>query len=121
MAGGEVVNSLELSSLQASGARPLPGRILLEFDAPLTMAGLIHIPESAQTQAPDRTQLVTATVVAIGYGAFYEQENGKLKRRPGIAEGDVKPGDRVAYSPLLQDLNRKFLLTTVTRVEGVLG
>ena len=113
------MDSLELDSRQIS-ARPLPGRILLELDAPLTMAGLIHIPESAQARKTDRDQAIPATVIAIGYDSFHETVNGKLKRIPGITEGDVKLGDRVLYRPLVSDLNRKWILTSVARVEAKL-
>lgn len=115
------MTSLELDERQAE-ATPLPGRILLQLDKPLEMIGSIVIPETARDQSPDRTQLVSATVIRVGSGPYLEHDgNGKLKRYPGLAPEDVKPGDRVLYNPLMKDLNRKYLLTAVSRVEAVIG
>ena len=111
------MNSLELTPEQAAaGYRPLAGRILLEVEAPAAMIGSIHVPETARTQTVERTHLLEARVLAVGYGPFIE----KGESFAGIAEGDVNPGDRVLLAPLLQDLNKRTLLTAVTRIEAVL-
>lgn len=115
------MTSLELTPEQAS-ARPLPGRVLLELDAPLTMDGLLHIPQTAQERTPERDHLLPARIIAIGYGEYWETDSAtsKLKRFPGLRLDDVTPGDRVLYHPLLQDLDKRFLLTSVTRLEAIL-
>lgn len=110
------MTSLELTPEQArAGYRPLAGRILLEIEAPDAMIGAIHVPETAQRKT-ERDALQVATVLAIGYGRFKDGDEWL----PGIAEGDVKVGDRVLFSALAKDLNKRVIFTAVTRVAAVL-
>lgn len=110
------MTSLELTPEQAAaGYRPLAGRVLLEIERSPEMIGAIHVPQTAQDKT-ERDELQTALVLAIGYGRF--REGGEWL--PGIAEGDVKPGDRVLFLALAKDLNRSVILTAVTRLQGVL-
>lgn len=109
------MTSLELTAEQAqAGYRPLAGRILLEIERSAAMIGALHVPEVAQDKT-ERDELQTARVLAVGYGRF--REGGEWF--PGIAEGDVKPGDRVLFAALMKDLNRAVILTAVTRVAAV--
>lgn len=110
------MTSLELTPEQASvGYRPLAGRVLLEIERSPEMIGSIHVPQTAQDKT-ERDTLQTAKVLAIGYGRFREGEEWF----PGITEGDVNPGDRVAFLALAKDLNRSVILTAVTRLAAVL-
>lgn len=109
------MTSLELTAEQAAaGYRPLAGRILLEIERNPSMVGSIHVPEVAQDKT-ERDELQVAKVLAIGYGTFFDG----TESLPGIAEGDVKPGDRVLFAALMKDLNRATILTAVTRVQAV--
>ena len=110
------MNSLELTTEQVqSGYRPLAGRVLLEIEAPDAKIGSLHVPETAQRKT-ERDALQTAKVLAIGYGRFKDG----AEWLPGIAEGDVIVGDRVAFLALAQDLNRSVIMTAVTRIAAVL-
>ncbi len=110
------MDSLELTPEQAAaGYRPLAGRVLLEIEANPDRIGAIVVPETARDKGM-RDALQIARVLAIGYGAFYDAG----ERLQGIAEGDVAVGDRVAFAALAQDLNRKVILTAVTRIAAVL-
>lgn len=110
------MTSLELTPEQAAqGYRPLAGRVLLEIEENPDKIGSIVVPETARDKNV-RDALQTATVLAIGYGAFYD--HGECLQ--GIADGDVKPGDRVAFLALQQDLNKRVILTAVTRIVAVL-
>lgn len=111
------MTSLELTTEQAAaGYRPLAGRVLLEIEAPDAMIGSLHVPETAQRKT-ERDTLQVARVLAIGYGAFLD--GGEWL--PGIAEGDVKPGDRVLFLALAKDLNKRILLTATTRLAAILN
>ena len=111
------MTSIELTKEQIElGYRPLAGRILVELERPDTMAGALHIPQVAQTQTPERTQLLIGRVLAIGYGCYVEGGESF----GGILRGDLNRDDRILIAPLLQDLNKGIVLTSVTRVEGVL-
>jgi co-chaperonin GroES (HSP10) len=110
------MTSLELTPEQAAaGYRPLAGRVLLEIEAPDAMIGALHVPETAQRKT-ERDALQIGRVLAIGFGAFYDQG----ERLPGIADGDVMPGDRVLFAALAKDLNKRVILTAVTRIAAVL-
>lgn len=110
------MTSLELTPEQvaAAGFRPLAGRVMLEIERNPEMIGSLHVPEVAQDKNV-RDTLQMARVLAIGYGRF--GEGGEWF--PGIAEGDVRVGDRVAFLALAKDLNRSVILTAVTRIAGV--
>ena len=109
------MTSLELTPEQAAqGYRPLAGRVLLEIERNPTMIGSLHVPEVAQDKT-ERDELQIARVLAVGYGTFFDG----TESLPGIAEGDVKPGDRVLFAALVKDLNRAVILTAVTRVAAV--
>jgi co-chaperonin GroES (HSP10) len=111
------MTSLELTPSQAAaGYRPLAGRVLLELEPPAEKDGSIVIPETARTQTPERTQLIIGKVLAIGFGEYCE--GGEWY--PGVRDGDLAPGDRVLVAPLVKDLNRRVLMTAVTRIEAVL-
>lgn len=113
------MTSLELTEQQIN-ARPLPGRILLHVHEHPAMIGALHVPDSARTQT-ERDLALQATVLAVGYGEFYESSGtGKYKRYPGLTVDDVKAGDVVCFTALKKDLNRQWLLTSVTRVEAVM-
>ena len=110
------MTSLELTPEQvAAGYRPLAGRVLLEIEPNPDRIGSIIVPETARDKGM-RDALQIARVLAIGFGRFKDGEEWL----PGIAEGDVAVGDRVAFAALAQDLNRKVILTAVTRIAAVL-
>lgn len=110
------MTSLELTEQQAAaGYRPLAGRVLLEIEANPDRIGSIVVPETAQDKTM-RDALQVARILAIGFGKFKDGDDWLA----GIAQGDVAIGDRVLFLPLAQDLNRKVILTAVTRIAGVL-
>jgi co-chaperonin GroES (HSP10) len=99
--------------------RPLPGRIVLTLDEPPDRIGSIVIPDNARKQTASDPCL-KATVVAVGYGPFTENNaKGWAKRYPRLLESDVRPGDSVYFRPLMKDLNKRYIVTAVTRIEAV--
>jgi hypothetical protein len=114
------MDSLEYTG-PTSTVRPLPGRVLLEIEPPLATYHSIIIPETSRLhRAPDSITL-TARVLAIGYGGFYENISPrKWKHRPGVFPSDVLLGNRVVFKALLSDLDCKVILTSVTRIEAVI-
>lgn len=109
------MTSLELTPEQAAqGYRPLAGRVLLEIEENPDKIGSIIVPDMARDKNV-RDALQTAKVLAIGYGRFKDGDEWL----PGIAEGDVSVGDRVAFLALQQDLNKRVILTAVTRIAAV--
>ena len=111
------MTSLELTPEQAAaGYRPLAGRVLLRVEQPPEQVCSIVIPQTAQRQT-ERDALLIGEVLAIGFGAFYDAG----ERIAGIAEGDVAIGDRVLFAALLQDINKRVILTTTTRIAAVMG
>jgi co-chaperonin GroES (HSP10) len=115
LAGGDTMTSLELTPEQVkAGYRPLAGRVLLELHRHPDQIGSIIVPDSARDHS-ERDTAVEATVLAIGYGPFFDQ--GEWLQ--GVRPEDVKPGDRVFVMTLAKDLNRHVILTAVTRIQGV--
>lgn len=108
------MKSLEITTTLPSHIHPLPGRVLLEIEPKPSTAGLLHLPNSARTQQHTDTALF-ARVLAVGYGPYYDDK----KVHSGVNESDVRPGDRVVFKALMQDLNCKVILTGVSRLEAV--
>ncbi len=111
------MDSMELTERQIN-ARPLPGRILLRVYEHPAMIGSIVIPDSARAQTT-RDIALQADVVAVGYGEYYEGAP-KAKWYRGLTVDDVKPGDVVVFKTLCSDLNKRYLLTSCTRIEAVI-
>ena len=110
------MTSLELTEQQArEGWRPLAGRVLLRLHRHAAIIGSIVIPDSARDHS-ERDTAVEATVLAVGYGPFYDQ--GEWHK--GVRPEDVAVGDRVFVMTLAKDLNRHVILTAVTRLQAVL-
>lgn len=110
------MTSLELTPEQATaGYRPLAGRVLLEIEPNPDRIGSIVVPEMARDKTM-RDDLQVARILAVGFGKFKDGDEWLA----GIAQGDVAVGDKVLFLPLAQDLNRKIILTAVTRIAGVL-
>lgn len=110
-----------LQTIDPATIRLLPGRILIDQDPPPTMHGSLHLPQAdAQPDHPANT----GTVLAIGYGSFtYTDESRGRKRlatHSGLSLEDVKVGDRVVYRLLMSDLNRKWVVTDIRRVDAVI-
>lgn len=103
--------------------RPLPGRVLLRIEKHDAMTtGGLFVPQIARDHKVTDTAL-NAMVLAIGYGPYYDRaelnSKGWPKRLPGVAPGDVKPGDRVRFKPLMLEMNCAMVVTSVSRLEAV--
>lgn len=118
------MTSLDLTHMNLpSMVIPLAGRIILDIEPKPERIGSLHVPDIAREQVTSDTSLL-ARVVSVGYGPYYEGDtvNGKMKhkRHPGVTRDDVRPGARVVFRALMQDLNCKRILTSVTRIDAVI-
>lgn len=110
-----------VQSLDPSTISLLPGRVIIDQDPLPDKEGSIFLPQrDDQPNHPANT----GTVVAVGYGEFYydDESTGKKKQRlhPGFTPEELGVGDRVVYRLLLSDLNRKRVFTDVRRIDGVI-
>jgi hypothetical protein len=93
---------------------PLPGKIVLRPDPYPDKIGSIIVPDSAKART-ERDICLSAIVVSVGYGPFLEGG----ERFPGITPEDCRPGDRVWFRLVGTDLNKRYVVSDVRRVDAV--
>lgn len=117
-----MIDPQALRNALALGFRPLPGRCLIEMDTIPTMAGLLHVPDSAREL---RTMSHVKGKTVYGDSSW----TGKVlsmtpRRRPewpsDIPTEDFSVGDKVLILLLEEDLNQEVICTHNTRVYAVL-
>ena len=115
------MQSVILTKELAKRVRPRTGRVLLMVPRRSKIAGRVKGFVNGRLYAPDiaRDHAITEThqkayVLKVGYGAFYEEG----VRYPGVREDDFQPGDVVVFRPLLQELNARFIITDVRRIDA---
>jgi hypothetical protein len=110
---------LDLSSIDPSTIRLLPGKVMLDIDPLPDHIGSLFIPDSARVQKVTDISH-TGVVVAIGYGEFYyKDENKRLQRVIVSPETHPHVGNRVVFRLLMSDLNEKRITTDVRRIDAV--
>jgi hypothetical protein len=95
---------------------PRPGRVILRPDPFPDTIGSLFIPDSAKTRTVKDISL-PATVVSVGYGPFRQPD--KKKPYPGVTPEDFGPGDRVWFRLTMEDLNKRYVVGDVRRVDAV--
>jgi len=110
-----------LQSLDLSTIRLRPGVVIIDQDPLPGKDGSLFLPQT--TDRPDHPSN-TGTVLAIGHGEFFydDESTGKNKQRlhSGLNHDEVGVGDRVIYRLLMTDLNRKRVVTDIRRIDGVI-
>jgi hypothetical protein len=99
----------------------LPGKVLIDQDPLPDKEGSLFLPQrDDQPNHPANT----GTVVALGYGEFFydDESSGKKKQKlhSGFRPDELGVGDRVVYRLLMSDLNRKRVFTDIRRIDGVI-
>ena len=86
---------------------PLPGRAIIQLDAPDTMYNsLIHLPGTAQKKS-DKDVLWTGTVLKI---------TPRNEHHPDYQPEEVEAGDRVLVALMLDDVGKEITITLNTRI-----
>lgn len=96
---------------------PLPGKCVLRPDPAPDVVGSIIVPAMAQGRTVTDVAL-PCTVVSVGYGRF--RDSTRRRPWPGVTPEDFGIGDRVLVRMTLENLNRRYIVSDVRRVDGVL-
>lgn len=114
-----MIDPAQLVSALASGFIPLPGKCIIEWDTIPTMAGLIHIPQTAQRRGLEvRGKSVSGDVAAPG--RVLAMTPTRSRTTGELLLEDFKTGDRVWVMLLASDMDKKVVCTLNTRVYAVL-
>lgn len=115
-----MIDPQSLRNALSQGFVPLPGRCVIELDSIPTMAGLLHIPDSAR-ELKEMSHVRGKSVYGdsawsgkvIAVSPRRNQKTGEFNNE------DFQPGDRVWFLLLTEDLNQKIIVTLNTRVYAV--
>ncbi len=114
-----MIDPQALQNALDSGFRPTSGKCVIELDTIPTMAGLLHIPDSAR-ELRTMSHAKGKTVYGDSSWTGTVRAMTPLKHRPrGFQPEDFKVGDRVLILLTEEDLNKKMIVTANTRVYAV--
>lgn len=105
-----MTNTDSLTLADVARISPLPGRCFIQLDRPATMSDLIHIPDTAQKKDTGDI-LWPGTVLKL---------TPRNPHDPDYQQEEVGDGDKVLVALLLEDVERRVILTRNTRIWGAL-
>lgn len=101
------MNTAHLTLSDVARISPLPGRAIIQLDAPDTMYhALIHLPSTTQKKS-DKDVLWPGTVLKI---------MPRNESHPHYQPEEVEAGDRVLVALLLEDVGKEITITLNTRI-----
>jgi len=115
-----IPSQLLSNAVSHQGFRPLSGRCVIKLDETPTMAGLLHIPDTARG-----LRMITETSKSgvrgdIAYMGEVLAMTPRKNKSGEWKEEQFKTGDKVWVMLLMEDLDERIICTRVERVYAVL-